>query len=129
NLDHQAIPAIERLRRYTREVLERSEDPARVQLRADLWTAVVTEKLLAERLAATVQQRRGLLRGWIERAVRTGEMQDIPANAFASILLALTDGLMLHGNLHPSAFRWTNIRRALDVLLAGIAIESPGAGG
>ncbi len=129
NLDHQAIPGIECLRRYTREVLVRSGDAARVQVRADLWTAVITEKPLRERLAATVQRRRGLLRGWIERAVRNGEMQAIPANAFASILLALTDGLMLHGNLQPSAFKWANIRRALDVLLAGIAIQSPGSAG
>ena len=51
-------------------------------------------------------------------------MVDIPANAFASILLALTDGLTLHGNLQPTAFKWSNIRRALDVLLAGIATQS-----
>lgn len=37
-----------------------------------------------------------------------------------SILLAPADGLMLHGALDPSAFRWRNIRRAIDVLLAGI---------
>ena len=61
------------------------------------------------------------MRGWIEEAIASGELVEIPANALASILLALTDGLMLHGALDPGAFRWRNIRRAIDVMLAGIA--------
>jgi hypothetical protein len=52
--------------------------------------------------------------------VRSGELVAIPANALASILLALTDGLMLHGALDPGGFRWRNIRHAIDVMLAGI---------
>ena len=39
-------------------------------------------------------------------------------------LLALTDGLMLHGALDPDGFRWPNIRAALDVLLDGISGRS-----
>jgi len=46
-------------------------------------------------------------------------MVDLPANALASILLALNDGLMLHRTLGESGFRWANISRALDALLAG----------
>lgn len=42
------------------------------------------------------------------------------ACAIAAHLLALADGLMLHGALDPGAFRWRNIRRAIDVMLAGI---------
>ena len=60
------------------------------------------------------------MRAWIEEAVASGELGEIHANALASLLLALTDGLMLHGALDPGAFRWPNIRRAIDVLLAGI---------
>ena len=52
--------------------------------------------------------------------VASGELVDVPANALASILLALTDGLMLHRALDPDAFRWRNIRRAIDAMLAGI---------
>ena len=111
----------ERLRLYTRAVAERSSDPARVQVTADLWTVMLSEPAVRQRFAAAVQQRRERLRGWIEDAQAAGEMAEIPANAFASILLALTDGLVLHGNLQPSAFRWTNIQSALDTLLGGIS--------
>lgn len=113
--------AVQRLRTYARSVAERSSDPARVQVTADLWTEMLTQALVRERFASSVQHRRERIRNWIEQGVAAGEITDIPANAFASILLALTDGLLLHGSLQPSAFRWPNIQRALDVLLEGIS--------
>lgn len=111
----------ERLRQYTQAVLARSSDPARVQVRADMWTAMLTEKEVRVAFAASMQDRRMRLRSWIEDAVASGELTAIPANAFASILLALSDGLLLHGSLDPQAFRWVNISKALDVLLEGIS--------
>ncbi|MGH7777485.1 MAG: TetR/AcrR family transcriptional regulator [Candidatus Dormibacterales bacterium] len=111
----------ERLRAYARATADRSSDPARVQVNADLWTAMLTEAPVRQRFAAAVQHRRERLRTWIEEAHRADEMVEMPANAFASILVALTDGLVLHGSLQPSAFRWTNIQSALDVLLRGIS--------
>ena len=112
---------IERLRAYARAVAERSADPAQVQVSADLWTVMLTEPAVRERFAKAVQSRRVQLRTWIEEAVAASEIAEIPANAFASILVALTDGLVLHGSLQPAGFRWPNIQKALDVLLAGIA--------
>jgi AcrR family transcriptional regulator len=112
---------IERLRGYARAVAERSADPAQVQVSADLWAVMLTEPTVRERFAKAVQLRRVQLRAWIEEAVATKEIAEIPANAFASILVALTDGLVLHGSVQPSAFRWPNIQKALDMLLAGIA--------
>jgi hypothetical protein len=44
----------------------------------------------------------------------------VPANALASILLALTEGLVLHGALDPKAFHWANIYHALDAVLDGV---------
>jgi hypothetical protein len=82
---------------------------------------MLTHEGVKKRFASAVQQRRERLKGWIEDSVAAGEIEDIPANAFASILLALTDGLVLHGSLQPSAFRWVNIQRALDVLFEGVA--------
>lgn len=117
---------IERIRRYLRAVLERGEDNAVVQMRADLWAEVRDDPEVQRRFTETVRQRRALLAGWVEEAVRSGEMVDIPANAFASILLALADGLMLHNSIDPSGFRWTNIRTAIRLLLDGIA--APGFG-
>ena len=76
---------------------------------------------MRDRLASVTARRRRLVRGWIEEAIASGELIAIPANALASILLALTDGLMLHGALDPGGFRWPNVRRAIDVLLEGIA--------
>lgn len=114
----------DRLREYARAALARSEDPGRVQVRADMWTTMLTEPEVREAFAASVQARRVRLRTWVEDAVAAGELGDIPSNAFASILLALSDGLLLHGSLDPSGFRWVNISKALDLLLQGISRSS-----
>jgi AcrR family transcriptional regulator len=111
----------ERFRRFAEAMLSRGEDPAGVQVRADLWADVLTEETVRRRLAAATQRRRERVRAWTEEAVRTGELTEVPANAFASILLALADGLILHRALDPAGFRWRNIRRAIDLMLAGIA--------
>lgn len=115
--------AVERVRRFAQVMLARGEDPARVQVRADLWADLLTDEAVRASLAAATQRRRELVRGWIEEAVQSGELLEIPANALASILLALTDGLVLHGALDPGGFRWPNIRRAIDVLLGGIELR------
>jgi AcrR family transcriptional regulator len=111
---------VERLRRFAQAMLARGDDAARVQVRADLWADLLTEEDVRRELAVATQRRRELLRSWIEEVVVSGELVEIPANALASILLALADGLMLHGALDSDAFRWRNVRRAIDVLLAGI---------
>jgi len=120
-LDATPVSNVERLRRFTRAMLERGEEPARVQVRADLWAAMLTERAVRQRFSASVRRRREVLRGWISAAVAAGELVDIPANAFAAIVLALGDGLTLHAGLDLAGFRWPNIRKALDVLLEGIA--------
>ena len=119
-LRSRPLEAAEQLRRYARAILERATDPARVQVRADLWAAMSTEPDVRERLAATVARRRAGLRELVEAGVATGQLQAVPANALASILLALTDGLVLHRGLDPTAFRWANVYRALDALLEGV---------
>ncbi len=113
--------AVARLRRIARRMLERGEDAAQVQVRADLWTAMVTEPEVRERLTASTRRQRERLRNWIEDGIAAGELEEIPANAFASLLLALSDGLLLHGGLDPSAFKWANMRKAVDILLSGVA--------
>jgi TetR/AcrR family transcriptional repressor of uid operon len=119
-ITHDNASSVERVRRFTRVMLARGDDPARVQVRADLWAELLTDAGVSGQLADATQRRRELVRSWIEDGVSSGELVAIPANALASILLALTDGLMLHGALDPGAFRWRNIRRAIDVMLAGI---------
>jgi len=112
---------VDRLRRFAQAMLSRADDPAPVQVRADLWAALLTEPAVRERLAVVTGRRRERVRGWIDDAIASGELTEIPANAVASILLALADGLILHGALDPDGFRWRNIRRAIDQMLAGIA--------
>ncbi len=112
---------IERLRRFSQAMVEHADDPARAQVRADLWAAVLGQEPLRRQFAETSARRRVRIRAWIEEGVERGEIREVPANALASMLLASADGLMLHATLDPSAFRWDNIRRAVDELLDGIA--------
>jgi AcrR family transcriptional regulator len=124
-LDAADLDPIERLRRVTRAMLELGDQPARVQVRADLWADILTDAEVRTRFSATIQRRRVTLRRWIEEGIAAGEVVDVPTNATASILLALSDGLLLHASLDAAAFRWSNIRRALEVLLAALAPPAP----
>jgi AcrR family transcriptional regulator len=120
-LRRSRMSGVDRLRRLVRAELERGEDTARLQLRADLWAEMSASPEVRDRFAEVVRRRREELRSWIEDAVAAGELVDIPSNALAAILLALGDGLMLYAGLDPAAFRWPNVKRALDALLDGIA--------
>jgi AcrR family transcriptional regulator len=119
-LEGAEISDVERLRRFTRATIERGEEPGQVQLRADLWAGVLTDDAVREGFSQAISRRRERLKVWIDRAIESGEIDEVPSNAFASILLALGDGLTLHAGLDQSAFRWANIRKALDALLEGI---------
>ena len=120
DLEAQPLDGPERLRRMTRMMLDRAGDASRIQVRADLWAAALTEPAIRERLNTEVDAQRRVVRRWVEEAIADGEIVELPANALASILLALNDGLMLHRILDESGFRWENVSRALDVLLSGL---------
>lgn len=120
-LDDADLPTRERLRLFTRALLARGDDPGRVHVRADLWTAMITEEAVRTQFMATVERHRAILRRWIREGIDRGDLAPITENALASILLALSDGLLLHGGLGPDGFRWENVRGAIDVLLDGIA--------
>ncbi|MHB8718410.1 MAG: TetR/AcrR family transcriptional regulator [Candidatus Dormibacteria bacterium] len=120
SLDRRRLGPTESLRGLTQAMLQQGDDPARVQVRADVWAAVLADPDVREQARAAVTERRRLLRAWIEEAIAAGEMVAVPANALASVLLALNDGLILHHALDRSGFRWANVRVALDALLAGI---------
>ena len=119
-LQHSRSSSVERLRRFARAMLEQGDDAARLQIRADLWAEMSSSAAVRERWIAVVGARREALKRWIEEGVSSGELSPIPANAFAAILLALGDGLLLHAGLDPSGFRWVNVRKALDAILEGI---------
>jgi AcrR family transcriptional regulator len=121
-LDRRNLTAVERLRRFTKAMLDHGADQASVQVRSDLWGASLTEPEIRERVAETVARRRAVLRGWIQTAVDQGELSlGVPANALASVILALGDGLMQHSAADPSGFRWPLVARALDEIFAGLA--------
>jgi hypothetical protein len=115
------VGGVDRLRGLVRSELKRAEDPARLQVRADLWSEMSSNQAVRERFAEVVRRRRIALRSWIDESIQAGDVLDIPSNALAAILLALGDGLMLHAGLDPAGFRWVNVRRALDAILEGIA--------
>ena len=119
-LQDARLHGVERLRLFTRAMVERGSDLAGLQIQADLWVEMVAEPAVRQHWADAVRERRAVLRAWIEDGVASGELTDIPANAFAAILLALGDGLPLHAGLDPNGFRWPNVAKALDALLEGI---------
>ncbi len=117
---------VEQIRRFVAALVDRGSDTGAVQLRADLWAEISADEMLRARFLEAMQHRRIELADLIADAVAAGELVEVPANALAAIFLALGDGLMLHRVLDPSGFRWPNVRRAVDVLLAGLRPDSPG---
>ena len=113
-------PAVEKIRRLLRELLERGADPGYAQARADALGVMLNDDLVRERFVLSIRKSRERLARWIEDAVAAGELASVPANALAATLLALADGLMLHHAVDPTGFRWTNVKRALDTLFDGI---------
>ncbi len=130
-LEHLVVSAVEttggveQIRRIVGALLDRGNDTAAVQLRADLWAEIASDEALRARFLETMQQRRRQLGALIEEAVASGTLVDVPPNALAAVLLALGDGLMLHRVLDPSGFRWANVRRAVDAILAGLNPHAP----
>ena len=114
---------VEQIRRFVAALVDRGADAAAVQLRADLWAEIASDEMLHARFLEAMQQRRVRLAALIGKAVDSGDLVDVPANALAALFLALGDGLMLHRVLDPSGFRWSNVRRAVDVLLEGLRAE------
>lgn len=110
----------ERIRAFAQAVLHGAEDRSRMQLRADIWAAAVQDPELEARLRQGIAVRRAIVSGWIEEAVASGDIAEVPANALASVLLALADGLSLHHRVDPDAFRWENVRIAVEAMLAGL---------
>jgi TetR/AcrR family transcriptional repressor of uid operon len=114
------IDAVTRLRRFSKAMIDRSDEPARLQLLADLWAEMPANPLLREKWIDVVRAQRETLRTWIEDGISVGGLAPLPANAFAAILLALGEGLLLHAGLDPTGFRWTNVEKALDVILGRV---------
>ena len=127
-LAEQELPGAERVRRFVQAMLEVGDDAGRVQLRADLWAVLAGDPVVRAAFAETVARRRTVLREWISKSIDAGDLGIEPrrANALASILIAMADGLMLHRALDPQGFRWSNIRAVMDALIAGID-RSPAA--
>ncbi len=109
------------LRACVQEMVAIASEPGRSQLRADVWAAVPGDAGLAVRLRTAVARRRALIRELVETAIAAGELDEVPANALAAVLLALEDGLVLHHSLDPDGFRWENVSVALDHLIGGVA--------
>jgi AcrR family transcriptional regulator len=119
-LSAEAPRGPDRIARLLEALMADPGEPGRAQLRADLWAEVSSDAALRARLADGLRHRRALLAGWVDEAVAQGELLGLPANAFASILLALADGLMVHAAMDPGSFRWENVERAVAVMLAGL---------
>lgn len=123
SLERRSFTPVERLRQFAKAMLDRGSDQSRVQVRADLWAAAITEPEVREGVAEIVRQRRTRLRAWVQTAIDAGDIDlgDAPPNALASLILALGDGLMLHHAIDPSGFRWQNLARILDEVFAALS--------
>lgn len=110
-----------RLRAFAAHMVESARLPGRVQIAADLWAAVRSDARVRRSLGQATAARRRVLRSWVEDGIAAGELTPAPANALASLMLALSDGLILHSGLDPEGFKWDNIRLTLDLLLEALA--------
>jgi AcrR family transcriptional regulator len=124
-LEGSSAQQLEKVRTFVRTTVLRGQDPAEVQLRAELWSQVAGDPALRERMAEAVRARRVRLAAFASAGARTGEMVEVPANAFGAILVALVDGLLLHHSVDPTGFRWENIRKVIDILLDRLALVGP----
>ncbi len=118
--DPTAESAAARLLDFAAASLRAAEDQARLQLRSDIWAAAANDPVLEQRVSAGIARRRMILRRCIEDAVDAGALVDVPANALASLMLALADGLALHRRLDAGGFRSNNVHRVLQILLPGL---------
>jgi len=112
--------APEAIKQLLRGLLTTGQDAGRRQVRADLWAAAASDDELRRRLGEGIAERRKRLAAWVTEAEERGELTDVPANAFAAILLALADGLALHAGADPGGFRWVNIGRAVEKIIDGL---------
>lgn len=120
--DTLRLGPVQRIRRLTATMLMQGADPARVQLRSDAWGSAQTYSAVRAAVASAVSQRQRVLRAWVEEGVTSGELViDLPPNALAALLLAISDGLILHYGLDPHAFRWGKLSKAVDGILEGFA--------
>jgi AcrR family transcriptional regulator len=86
------LSPVQRIRKVTESILMQGADPARVQLRADVWGAMQTYPAVRAAVTSAVAERQRVFREWIDEAVRIGEMSiDFPPNALAALLLAISD--------------------------------------
>ncbi len=109
-----------RLRAFAAHMLARAESPEHVQMLADLWAAMLTDPAVRETLRHTIAERRAILRSWVEGGIASHRITPTPANALASLMLALGEGLTLHAGLDEAGFRWENIRLTVDLILAAL---------
>jgi AcrR family transcriptional regulator len=124
-LEAGSLPALERIRVFVATMVQRGQDPAEVQLRAELWSQVGTDELLRGRVAEEVRIRRVRLAEFATTGAVRGELVEVPANAFGAVLVALVDGLLLHHAVDPTGFRWENISKVVNILLDRLIADSP----
>jgi AcrR family transcriptional regulator len=119
-----SLSELEKVRAFVRTMVQRARDPAEVALRAELWSQVGVDERLRERIAETVRARRVRLAGFATTGAQTGELVEVPANAFGAVLVALVDGLALHHAVDPTGFRWENIAKVVDILLDHLGVRA-----
>lgn len=112
--------AADRLRGFAAGMLQRAQKPGRVQLAAEIWSGAQNDPAMRELLAEITSRRRARLRSWVEQGIAADDLVPAPANAVASLVLAFADGLAIHAQLDPKAFRWENVGRATDLLLSSL---------
>ena len=112
-------PGLARLRMFARGILDEGDDPALMRVRADLWGEVLRNPALRPSFIASLKRRRELLSQALLEGVATGEFDD--RGALSWLLMALSDGLMLHGAVEPGTRHGQPLRKSVDSLLDAMA--------
>ena len=123
DLDAAGLSEVERILGFLRAMVLRAQDPAEVQLRAELWSQVAGDPDLRARIADAVRIQRVRLADVATQGADGKRLVEMPANAFGAILVALVDGLMLHHAVDSAGFRWENVGKVVDILLNQLTLD------
>ena len=93
-------------------------------LMTDVWAQNSHDREINELVKKLYAQVRQPLIELIDGGIDEGTFVNIDANAFANILIAVYEGLLIQAMIDESAVDWDAVQNSLKMMIAGLRIES-----